>query len=156
MFWVVDVLVCRHFGLSTFQYVDILVCQRFCLSTFWLSMFWFVNVLTSNPCQYQTITWPNVDLSLVNSRDIHLMEISQDILQPIIAEIGLKITYLKLYYLPVANELTQHKTWHCFLKFGDVKYFDEYQTKSIYDNLFTKYRPCIVLFRGLQHPRIIT
>ena len=34
-FRLVDVLVCRRFGLSTFRLVDVLVCRRFGLSTFW-------------------------------------------------------------------------------------------------------------------------
>ena len=32
--WIVDVLVCRRFGLSTFGHADVLICRRFGLSTF--------------------------------------------------------------------------------------------------------------------------
>ena len=55
MFWFVNVLVCRCFGLSMFCFVDVLVCRCFGLSMFWsvnvlvcrhfgLSMFWSVDV----------------------------------------------------------------------------------------------------------------
>ena len=46
-FWSVDVSVYRRFSLSTFWSVDISVSQCFGLSTFWLSMFRFLDVLTS-------------------------------------------------------------------------------------------------------------
>ena len=55
---------------------------------------------------HQTITWTSVDLSSVRSSDNHLRVISQEIPQPWITKIGLKITYLKFKEnLPEANEL---------------------------------------------------
>ena len=43
---------------------------------------------------HQAITGTNVDLSSVRSSDIHLRVISQDVTQPSITKINLKITYL--------------------------------------------------------------
>ena len=55
------------------------------------------------------ITWTNVDWSSVNSRDIHIRAISQEMLQPTITKIHLKITYLKFdSYFPGANELKNY------------------------------------------------
>ena len=52
------------------------------------------------------MTWTNVDLSSVESSDIHLRASSQEIPQPSITEIIWKIKYLKFHSnLPGANEL---------------------------------------------------
>ena len=54
------------------------------------------------PSHYLT----NVDWSSMRSRDIHIRAISQEMAQPSITKIRLKITYLKLYSnLPGASEL---------------------------------------------------
>ena len=45
--------------------------------------------------RHQPITWTNVDLSSVRSRDYHLRAISQEIPQPPINEISLRITYIQ-------------------------------------------------------------
>ena len=47
--------------------------------------------------RHQAITWTNVDLSSVRSSDIQLRAISQDIHQPSIIKISMKITYLKFH-----------------------------------------------------------
>ena len=57
--------------------------------------------------RYQAITWPNVDLSVVKSNDIHLRAISQEIPQPSITKLSLIITYGKFHWnLPGTNEFT--------------------------------------------------
>ena len=57
--------------------------------------------------RHQTITWTNVDLSSVSSSGIHLRVILQEIPQPSVTEISMKITYLKFCSnLPGANELS--------------------------------------------------
>ena len=56
--------------------------------------------------RHQAITWTNIDFSSLTSNDIHIRTISQEIPQPSIAKIRLKITYLKFYWnFPGANEL---------------------------------------------------
>ena len=56
---------------------------------------------------WQAITWTNVDLSSVSSNDNHLKEILQEILQPWMARITNKITYVKYYWnVSGANQLT--------------------------------------------------
>ena len=58
--------------------------------------------------RHQAITWTNVDLSSVRSTGIHLRAILQEIPQPSVSEISLKITYLKFCSkLPGANELRE-------------------------------------------------
>ena len=55
---------------------------------------------------HQAITWTNAYWSSVKSSDIHIMAISQEMPQPSITKIHLKITYLKFHsYFPEANEL---------------------------------------------------
>ena len=55
----------------------------------------------------RAITWTNVDWSSVKSRDSHIKAISQEMPQPSITKIILKIVSLKSYSnLPGANELT--------------------------------------------------
>ena len=57
-------------------------------------------------CCLTAITWTNVDWSSVKSSDIHIRAISQEMLQPSITKICLKITYLKFHSnFPGANEL---------------------------------------------------
>ena len=56
----VDVLICRRFGSSTYRSVDVPVCGRFVLSTVWSSTFRFVDVLASNSNE-KLITNQNVD-----------------------------------------------------------------------------------------------
>ena len=59
--------------------------------------------------RHQAITWTSVDLSSVKSSDIHLNTIAQEIPQPPITKISLKMTCLRFHLnLPGANELT-----HC-------------------------------------------
>ena len=56
--------------------------------------------------RHQAITWTNVDWSSAKSNDIHIRAISQEMPQPPITEIRLKITYLKVHSdFPGANEL---------------------------------------------------
>ena len=47
--------------------------------------------------RHQAITWTNVDWSSVKSSDIHIRAISQEMPQPPITNICLKITYLKFH-----------------------------------------------------------
>ena len=55
---------------------------------------------------YQAITWTYVDFSWLKSSDIHIRAISQEMPQPSITNVHLKITYLKFYWnSPGANEL---------------------------------------------------
>ena len=54
----------------------------------------------------QAITWTNVDWSSVKSSDLHIRAISQEMPQPSISKICLKITCLKFHSnFPGANEL---------------------------------------------------
>ena len=54
----------------------------------------------------QAITWTDVDESSVKSSDIHTRAISQEMPQPLITKICLKITYLKFHSnFPGNNEL---------------------------------------------------
>ena len=56
--------------------------------------------------QHHAITWTNVDWSSVKSSDIHIKAISQEIPQPSVTKICLKITYLKFHSnFPGADEL---------------------------------------------------
>ena len=56
--------------------------------------------------RHQAITWTNVDWSSVKFSDIHIRAISQEMPQPSITKIHLKITYLKFHSnFPGANEL---------------------------------------------------
>ena len=55
-----------------------------------------VNIGSGNgfvPERHQAITWTNVDLLSVRSTDIHLSAISQEIVQPSITKISLKIFF---------------------------------------------------------------
>ena len=59
---------------------------------------------------HQANTWTNVDWSSVKSSDIHIRAISQEMPQPSIPKMGLKITYLKFHSnFSGANEL---KAWY--------------------------------------------
>ena len=68
---------------------------------------------------HQAITWTYVDLSSVRSSGIHLRAILQEVPQPSVTEISLKITYRKFCSnLPEANELIQwywkrSHWWYC-------------------------------------------
>ena len=56
----------------------------------------------------QAITWTNVDWSSAKSSDIHIRAISQQMPQPLIIKIHLKITCPKFHSnSPGANELIQ-------------------------------------------------
>ena len=56
--------------------------------------------------RHQAITWTNVDWSSVKSSDIHIRAISQEMPQPSITKICLKIAFLKFHLnFPGANEL---------------------------------------------------
>ena len=51
-------------------------------------------------------TWAKVDLSSVRSSEIHLGTISEEIPQPLITKMSLKITHLQFFSnLPGGNEL---------------------------------------------------
>ena len=70
---------------------------------------------------HQAITWSNVDWSSVNSSDIHIRAISQEIPPPSITKICLKITCLKFHSnFPGANKLiiktTHLKLQPCFFR----------------------------------------
>ena len=79
------------------------VCQRW-----WSYLLWFVKYGTNSAFfirRHQAITLTNVDIS-VKSNDIHIRAISQEMPQPSIIKIRLKITYLKFHpNFPRANEL---------------------------------------------------
>ena len=62
---------------------------------------------------HQAITWTSVDSSSVKSSDIQNRAISQEMPQPSITKIFMKITCLKFHSnLPGANEL-MHIIWFC-------------------------------------------
>ena len=59
---------------------------------------------------HQAITWTNVQLSYIRSNDIHLRATSQEILQPSVSKISLKIIYHCFHAnLPGANHLNWAK-----------------------------------------------
>ena len=67
----------------------------------------WVNIGSGNAVRQQAITWTNVDFSSFKSSDIHIRAISQEMPQPSITKIRLKITCLKFYWnSPGANELS--------------------------------------------------
>ena len=81
-----------HCGLVT-PYDDRDLCQH------WLK-YWLVA------WRHQAITWTNVDWSLVESSDIHIRAISQEMSQPSITNINLKIICLKFHSnIPGTNKL---------------------------------------------------
>ena len=57
------------------------------LGQHWLNIAW----------RHQAITWTNADWSSVKSNDIHIRAISQEMPQPSITKIYLKITCLKFH-----------------------------------------------------------
>ena len=62
--------------------------------------------------RHQAITWTNVDSSSMKSSDIHIRAISQEMPQPSIPKIHLKITYSKFHSnFPGANELIMVVWW---------------------------------------------
>ena len=66
----------------------------------------WVNIGTGDGLLHQAITWTNVDLSSARSSGIHLRAILQEIPQPSVTEISMKITYLKFCSnIPGTNEL---------------------------------------------------
>ena len=70
----------------------------------YLSQHWFRYWLVA--WWHQAITWTNVHLSLLRSRDIHLRTVSQSIPHLSTTEITLRITYLRFHSnLPGVNEL---------------------------------------------------
>ena len=73
----------------------------------------WVNIGSGNgllPDGTQVITWANVDWSSVKSSDIHIRAISQEIPQPAITKIHLKITNLKFNSnFPGAKKLWHHQ-----------------------------------------------
>ena len=95
MHWCSLFLVLTHCGLVTpYGYRD--------LGQHWLKQ-WLVA------WRHQAITWINVDWSSVKSSDVQIRAISQEMSQPSIIEICLKITCLKFHSnFPGANELTHH------------------------------------------------
>ena len=62
--WIVEVLVCRRFGLSTLWFVDVLVCRRFGLSTFWVVDVLVVNVSVWRRFDQLPSTFRCVDVSV--------------------------------------------------------------------------------------------
>ena len=55
------------------------------------------SMLTAAKWVHQAITWTNVDLSSVRSSGIHLNAILQEMPQPSVTEISLKINYLTFF-----------------------------------------------------------
>ena len=53
-FWIIDVLICRRFGLPTFWFVDVLVCRRFA--------FWFFDVSVCRRFGLSTLRFVNVSV----------------------------------------------------------------------------------------------
>ena len=87
----------------------------------------------------QTITWTNVDLSPIRYTDIHLRAISQEITQPIITKIILKITHLKCSQnLQGANELNDKVPYFKLMKC----YPHPPTSHQTYDKSIQQY-PCI-------------
>ena len=87
----------------------------------------FRKLITSS--QQQTISWTNVDLSPVKSNDIHQRAVLQEISQPPITKIRLKIIYHKFHSnLSGTNELIHGfqsslftqllSTWCWYLRVG--------------------------------------
>ena len=61
---------------------------------------------SGNACRHQAITWTNVVWLSVKSNEIHIRAISQELHQPSITTICLKITCLECHWnFPRANEL---------------------------------------------------
>ena len=80
--------------------------------------------------QHQAITWTNVDWSSVKSSDINIRAISQEMSQPSITKICLKITCLKFHSnFPGSNELTQ---LHGRNKKHDVNIRQDFTTVFLY------------------------
>ena len=75
----------------------------------YLSRHWFRWWLDA--WRHQAITWTNVDLSSVRSRDIHLRKISQSIPHPSSTEITLKITYLKIPFKSHRGQWVKGTRW---------------------------------------------
>ena len=66
--------------------------------------------------RHQAITWTNVDWSSVKSSGIHIRSISQEMPQPSITKICLKIRYLKYHSnFPGTNELKINENVHCIM-----------------------------------------
>ena len=60
--------------------------------------------------RHQAIIWTHVDFSSFNSSDIHGKATPQDIPQPSVIKIRLKITYVKFYWnSPGANEFINYR-----------------------------------------------
>ena len=71
-----------------------------------LGQHWLMQWLVA--WRHQAITWTNVDWSSVKSTDIHIRAISQEMPQPPITKIYLKITCLKFHAnFPGADELME-------------------------------------------------
>ena len=73
-------------------------------------------------------TWTNIDLSSVRASGIHLRAISQEIPQPPITKISLKIIYVKFHSnLPGANELISFSTRRIYThnspRFQELEWF---------------------------------
>ena len=83
-----------HFGLVT-PYDDINLVQHWLRS--WLAAW-----------RHQAITWTNVDLSLVRSSGIHLSAILQEIPQPSVTEISLKIYISKILFKSPRGQWVKH------------------------------------------------
>ena len=91
-----------------------------------LSQHWLRQWLVA--WRHQAITRTNVDWSSVKSNDIHIREISQEVRQPSITKIRLKITYLKFHLnFPGANDLQ----WGTYFLFYARGYFYYRKTSNI-------------------------
>ena len=80
--------------------------SNYYLNSLWPSDTIWRHKSGSKLARHQAITWTNVDLSSGRSSGIHLRAILQELPQPPVTEISLKITYSKFCSnLPGANEL---------------------------------------------------
>ena len=84
----------------------------------WLCLWWHRTESTLvQVClvtwRHQAITWTTVNFSSVRFSNIHLRTISQDIPEPSITEISLKITFVTCHpILPGTNELIKSNRIH--------------------------------------------
>ena len=87
-----------------------------------LGQHWFRYWLVA--WRHQAITWTNVDLSSVRSCGIHVRTISQEIPQPSITKISLKITSLEfISNLLGANELKYNRIIFLEIEFQNPSVF---------------------------------
>ena len=109
---------------------------------------------------HQAITWTNVDWSSVNSSAIHIWAILQEMPQPSITKIHLKITYLKFHSkIPRGQWVKKIKSP---IQINKIHHFNDNQqthsSKAILDNIKGIGGPYFAVLRSdcsmLQHQTV--